>query len=97
MVNSVGRFLDTADASDMIPARLGMTASIAMVIGTSGLFAIPVIQIPTWEKIVDEADPGLLLMSDVDESHLMDLDSLHNPLLAELWRHDVDDEPTVNP
>lgn len=104
MVNSLPIWRTTTDATGIIPARLGVGATTSMYVGTGGLLVVPILVLPSWipVPVADAISPepeisDLAPMSPVEAGRLMQLDESHNPLLADLWRDDMNDSLVDNP
>ena len=98
MPNFVSTHSSTTDAADIIPARLGNAAMAAVFVGTGGMMISPIVELPTWIPVFakGQAVPkpqaeGIEPMSPPEANLLMQLDEIHNPLLADLWRDDIND------
>ena len=104
MLNLLSSRNTTTDATGIIPARLGVGALTAVFVGTGGLVTVPTIELPSWIPILIEEQVTVELMPDrlepisIPEANvLMQLDESHNPLLADLWRDEVNDDLVDNP
>jgi hypothetical protein len=86
------------DASDHIPARYGHTAGTAVSVDTGLTVSIPVMLLPSFQFL--ELEPMELTpiqeeVTPFSEEELLKLlrpNSLTTPLLADIWRDDVNDE-----
>lgn len=87
MIISQSSIAGSADASGLIPARLGIEAGVAIV-DTGWVLTAPVAQLPYWDEIHVERPPA----PEAAPQDLMLLDARHNPLLAELWRGESNDD-----
>ena len=99
MADSLPTQSSTTDASGIIPARLDVGALSAVFVGTGGMMLVPTIELPSWISISIEGQfaPDLVPdrlepMSLPEVNRLMQLDEFYNPLLADLWRDDVNDD-----
>lgn len=81
------------DATDIIPARLGGAAASAAVMDTAGSLTIPGISLPVWVWADDPVHQDQLEpMAPQEIPNLMQLDVVHNPLLGDMWRDDINDQ-----
>lgn len=91
-----------ADASEVVPARLGVEASPAMVVDAAFGVMVPSIQIAFAPRLIIPSSvsiPGTMadqaggdISADEDLSALMVLDALHNPILAGIWSDPANDD-----
>jgi hypothetical protein len=97
IANALSSHYDSADATGIIPPRLGVAAITVGAETAAGMVFVPVIQIPAWEEFEEDSlsEPDSMnFLEPMDD--LMDLDSVHNPLLAEHWRDDVNEDLISN-
>ena len=81
------------DATDLIPARLAVAAATAGVMDTGGRYAVPTFTLPSWVWADEPAPNDQLEPMDPQEvRNLMQLDVVHNPLLGDVWRDDINDQ-----
>ena len=104
MVNALSFERNTTDAAGIIPPRLGIGASAAVFVGTGGFLHVPTIGLPAWIPVPTEWQYGerpeadhLTPMSPPDIYGLLQLDESHNPMLADLWRDDMNDDLVDSP
>ena len=87
----------SADATDMIPARLSQQAFTAGVVDATGIVKIATFSLPSRVWLEEITDDQVESPTQDELAALMILDVDHNHLLGEAWGHDVDDQLVDNP
>ncbi len=89
----------TTDSSQILTARYGDTAGIAITVDTGLSVSIGTEIMPYYRIIIPEIiypSPSpykeLLQFNESEISRLMHPDSMANPVLADIWRDEVNDE-----
>ena len=101
MVSLLSIERSTTDATGIIAPRLEIGTMTAVFVDTGGMLTVPIFELPSWMsiggQIAAEPEPDELVpMSPSETRLLMSLDESHNPMLAELWRDDMNDDLVDN-